>query len=225
MPRLLARLVLLAAMPMVVHFSAAAADTTTDTIQLFNGKDLTGWTSTLAEPQADPAKTWIVREGVIRCEGKPNGYLRTTKAYSSYKLHVEWRYPQPAGNSGILLQMQGPDEVWPPCIEAQLGRGGAGDFITVNKASAAEGSEAREGKAGDWHIPRLKSTKSTELSGEVWNSYDIICKGNSIELFVNGTAQNKLTSCSLQRGFIGLQSEGSVVEFRNISIRPLGNNE
>ena len=70
---------------------------------LFNGKDLTGF-KTFLDPkagEADPAKTWTVEEGVIRCSGKPSGYLYTDGSYSNYALRYDWRYPAGSAPSSI----------------------------------------------------------------------------------------------------------------------------
>ena len=40
----------------------------------------------------DPKTVWSVADGVIKCLGKPNGYLRTEQAYHDYKVTVEWRF-------------------------------------------------------------------------------------------------------------------------------------
>ena len=42
-------------------------------IQLFNGKDLSGWTPVLDKEGADPSQTWSVANGLLRCTGKPAG--------------------------------------------------------------------------------------------------------------------------------------------------------
>src|ERR1700687_757971 len=88
---------LLWAAGITVMGSAAAADK--DKAEgfkdLFNGKDLTGWKTQLPK-DADPAKTWSVREGVIICTGKPNGYFYTDKSYKNYVLLYDWRYQRPA---------------------------------------------------------------------------------------------------------------------------------
>ncbi|MHC4436886.1 MAG: family 16 glycoside hydrolase [Planctomycetota bacterium] len=58
---------------------------------LFNGKDFTGWKLFTRKPDHDVMKTWSVKNGLIRCEGKPAGYMRTEKDYADYLIHVEWR--------------------------------------------------------------------------------------------------------------------------------------
>src|SRR5258706_13707038 len=57
-------------------------------MELFNGKDFSGWTFFMRD-SADPAQTWSVADGLIRCTGKPTGYLRTEKDYRDYKLTIE----------------------------------------------------------------------------------------------------------------------------------------
>src|SRR4051812_25798662 len=54
-------------------------------MELFNGKDFAGWTFFMRD-NADPKKTWSVADGVIKCTGKPTGYMRTETNYRDYKL-------------------------------------------------------------------------------------------------------------------------------------------
>ena len=50
-----------------------------DEMALFNGRDLSGWTYYLRAPGAKMEDTWSVRDGVLRCEGQPIGYIKTEK--------------------------------------------------------------------------------------------------------------------------------------------------
>src|SRR4029078_1824519 len=70
--------------------------------RLFTGRDFTGWKIHLKDDKADSAKTFSVKDGVIQCTGRPNGYMRTEKEYADYVLRVQWRWPDAAraGNSG-----------------------------------------------------------------------------------------------------------------------------
>ena len=58
-------------------------------------------------------------------------------------------------------------------------------------------------------------TSSEKPVGE-WNTMEINCNGNTIEVFVNGELKNKATGVNISGGHICLQSEGKIVEFRNI---------
>src|SRR5580704_3192527 len=67
-------------------------------VDLFNGKDFTGWTFYMRSNSA-PEKTWSITNGVIHCSGRPSGFMRTEKDYSNYKLTVEWRFLRVAPRS------------------------------------------------------------------------------------------------------------------------------
>ena len=66
-------------------------------VDLFNGKDLTGWVDVNTSPD-----TWSVKDGLLICKGKPIGVMRSEKQYENFLLHVEWRHMEPGGNSGIF---------------------------------------------------------------------------------------------------------------------------
>ena len=187
-------------------------------MMLWNGKDLTGWKPFTDDKNADPAKTWSVADGVIRCTGKPNGYMRTEEAYANYLLHVEWRWPEQGGNSGVLIHMNGPDNVWPKSLECQLHSGNAGDFWVIGGVETNEHAKAGQRVNGRRTI-KLKDSSERPV-GE-WNTYEIICKDDWIVVCVNGILQNVATKCSATSGKICLQSEGTPVEFRNIYLEPL----
>ena len=51
-------------------------------IVLLNGKDFTGWKLFIPDKKVDVNKAWSVRNGVIHCEGKPKGYMRTEADYA-----------------------------------------------------------------------------------------------------------------------------------------------
>jgi hypothetical protein len=187
-------------------------------IMLWNGKDLTGFKPFTDDKNVDPATTWSVADGMIRCTGKPNGYMRTEVAYANYLLHVEWRWPEQGGNSGVLIHMSGPDNVWPKSLECQLHSGNAGDFWVIGGIETSEHVKAGQRVNGRRTI-KLKD--SSEKPMGQWNTYDIICKDDWIVVFVNGVLQNVATKCSATSGRICLQSEGTPVQFRNIYIEPL----
>lgn len=185
---------------------------------LFNGKNLKGWTIFVNDPSIIPDKFFYVKNGVIETIGVPMGYLRTTKEYSNYHLHVEWCYPDKPTNSGIFVQTNGTDKIWPSHYQYQLKNGNAGDFI-VN----AVGEKATVGDSiyvGTEKVKPIaaKSHPSNEKQAGEWNSCDITCKGGTVEMKVNGLLQNKAINCSMTKGSIGLQAEGSRIQFRNIWI-------
>ena len=181
-------------------------------VELFNGKDFTGW-KLFSGDDSDPAKVWRVENGVIKCLGKPNGYMRTEQPYHDYKLTVEWRFIEP-GNTGVLVHMALPDKVWPRSFECQGMHRHQGDIWLWDGADCKE--PKIEGKNGF-----TKTRKSNEKEPGEWNTYEVECRGSTIKIYVNGKLMNTATECNATSGFIGLQSEGAVMEVRKVSLTPL----
>ena len=48
--------------------------------QLFNGKDFTGWTFDVIDPEVKPEAVWSVSKGIIICKGRPPGVMTLTVA-------------------------------------------------------------------------------------------------------------------------------------------------
>jgi hypothetical protein len=188
---------------------------------LFNGKNLKGWTIYVNDPKVNPEKYFYVKDGIIETVGVPVGYLRTKKEYSNYRLHVEWRYPEKPINSGILLHINGPDKIWVTHYQAQLKHENAGDFIVhgVGEKATLEGIVYVSTETVKPVVPKLHPSNEKPAGG--WNSFDITCKGNTVEIKVNGLLQNTATNCSLTKGGIGLQAEGSKIQFRNLWIEKI----
>jgi len=185
--------------------------------QLFNGKDLSNWSFFLKDPAVDPATVFTVQNGVIHIKGDPFGYMRTRDTYSDYKLHVEWRYPVEASNSGVFIHAQLPDTIWLRTFECQLKAGSAGDFVCMNGASMKE-------QKNNSRVVNKISASSEKPVGE-WNMLDVTCKENTIEVSVNGVLQNKGTGISASKGHICLQSEGKEIEFRNVFLTKLSDSK
>jgi len=188
---------------------------------LFNGKNLDGWTIFVDKSIISPEDFFYVNDGMIECVGVPMGYLRTIKEYSDYQLHIEWRYPEDPTNSGVFLHTNGPELIWPAHYQGQLKYQNAGDFIVHGVGVSATIGDTVYVSSDTLKplIPKLNPTNENP-AGE-WNSYDITCTGSTIELRVNGLLQNTATNCSLTSGGIGLQAEGSKIQYRNLWIEPI----
>ena len=197
---------------------AGCATARSQEMELFNGKDFTGW-AFFMRSNSVPEKTWSITNGVIHCVGKPVGYLRTEKSYQDYKLTVEWRFVKVvrhADNTGILIHMQLPDKIWPKCIECQGQSKKQGDFWL--QAGATASGYPDTGKR-NIHVP-MTGPANEKPVGE-WNTYQIIARGKTVETIVNGRPMNKIADCSVASGFIGIQSEGAEIEIRKIQLEPL----
>jgi hypothetical protein len=75
------------------------------------------------------------------------------------------------------------------------------------------------GAAHDLNV--LLVQKTLKPDGQ-WNEYDIKIVGSRIEVRLNGELVNTSSSANaLKRGYLGLQAENGVHEYRNIRIKDL----
>jgi hypothetical protein len=188
-------------------------------VQLFNGRDLEGWTFKLDNPKVPMNKVWSVSDGIIHCKARPTGYIVTEKNdFESFVLTIEWRWPGKGGNNGVLVHATEPSSlgVWPKSIEVQLKDGEAGDLWTIDTTFEIEKPEGRiEGR-------RHKNlTDGSEKPRGEWNTMEITCKGDEITVKVNGELVNHARKLSQHRGAIALQSEGTPIEYRKVEVRKL----
>ena len=194
----------------------SAASVPSGRIDLFNGKDFSGWTFCLRS-NAPPADTYTVTNGLMHCTGQPFGYARTEKSYRDYKLTVEWRFVKiapRADNSGVFVHVQAPDAVWPKCVENQGQYQHQGDLIMLGGATC-KGHETTATRGVPSQQPR------NEKSAGEWNTYEVICRGDTLKSYVNGKLMNEVEGCSISSGAIAIQSEGGEWELRKAWIEPL----
>lgn len=185
---------------------------------LFNGKDFSGWSFDNIDPKVEAGTVWSVRDGILVCQGRPPGVIRSDKEFSNYELNLEWRWAPDTKpeNSGVLIHASTPREafVWPKSIEVQLAAGHAGDFWMIGEKVTVAGSEAQGRR---W----VKKAASAEKPPGEWNRMRIRCEGAKVMVWVNGTLMNEGTGLSATRGAICLQCEGGEIHFRKIELTPI----
>ena len=187
------------------------------TEKLFNGKDLSNWNLVVDKNEVPGEKVFSVKEGLIRIEGQPFGYMYTKEEYDNYKLHVEWRWPEgKASNSGIFLLVGNKTMPFPTCIECQLHAGDAGDFVLINGSDLKEYFQRRGETRPDFPVVKRYAESSENPAGE-WNEANIFVRDGVITVYINGVLQN-IGTCLVKKGNIALQSEGGPIEFRNITL-------
>jgi Domain of Unknown Function (DUF1080) len=130
--------------------AGTAKESKNSKIQLFNGKDLTGWYTFLKNKgkNNDPNKVFTVQNGMIRVSGQDFGCITTDNEYANYQLEIDFKWGEKtcpprvnnARDSGVLLHSTGEDGgfsgTWMHSIECQLIEGGTGDFIVVGNNSS-----------------------------------------------------------------------------------------
>ncbi|HET7538146.1 MAG TPA: DUF1080 domain-containing protein [Candidatus Didemnitutus sp.] len=198
----------------------AASRLSAATTDLF--ADLSTWEYVTPDKNAKFADVCVAKpDGVLAVAGKPVGYLVTKSSHANYRLHVEWRWSDKPGNGGVLVHISsGPVDrnTWPVCFQIQTKNKNVGDLLPMADAKFAEPLSTPP----DAKTPILNhSAPDSEKPVGEWNTADIVCRGETIQVTINGVAQNKVTGCSVHEGAIGLQLEGTPFELRNVSLAPL----
>jgi hypothetical protein len=169
-------------------------------IQLFNGKDLSGWKIKIAGHDLNDnfGNTFRVEEGVLKVKydqydsfGSQFGHLFYEKKFSYYLLAVEYRFTgeQCKGgpdwarrNSGAMLHSQDPytmlkDQDFPISIEGQfLGGLGEGNRPTANLCTP--GTQVHLGDT--LFTPHCINSKSKTYDGDQWVRVEFLVLGDSL---------------------------------------------
>jgi hypothetical protein len=215
-----------------LNFTSCTQTKESETIQLFNGSDLTHWHIDVPAMDTDSTlqSPFLIRNGMLVSMGTPNGHIITDAEYENFKLEVDYRFAGVPGNCGVLVFASTPRalyEMFPKSIEVQMMHENAGDFWCIVEDITVPDMETRRGPKEEWGITEGKGRRILNLTdgsenpvGE-WNTMVIECAGNSIKVWVNGVMVNHGTNCTARKGHIALQAEGSEVEFRKVELTPL----
>ena len=192
-----------------------------DFVDLFNGRDLAGWVNVNCAPE-----TWSVKDGVIHCTGVPTGALRTPKQYENFELELEWRHLKPGGNAGIFIwssPIAAPGVPFLRAIEVQVldhgyNANGKNEWYTTHgDVFPIHGSTMKP--FGRHNGQRSFPSEQRSKPSPEWNQYRIVATNGVLRLSVNGKEVSGGENCNWRKGYIGLESEGSPVEFRNIRLK------
>lgn len=164
-------------------------------ISLFDGETLFGWNQV--------TKTdWKVVDGTIQATDGEIGLLCTTTQFADYILRVDF-LAQENTNSGIFLRTS-PQPKSPSydCYELNIAPPSnsypTGSFVAREKVTP-------DCKPGEWH------------------TFEVRVQGPVLEVKLDGEVVSTLEDKDyLGKGFIGLQHNEGKIQFRNVSLKPLG---
>ncbi len=176
-------------------------------IQLFNGKDLEGWTVKIRGNEAGEnyLNTYRVEDGIMKVNydgydafDEQFGHIFYQQPYAYYRVRVEYRFtgeqaPKGPGwawrNSGIMVHGQTPesmgiDQDFPISIEVQLlGAPEEGTRTTANLCTPGT-HVVMDGKLVTQHCI---NSSSPSYRGDQWVTAEVLVLGNSmIQHEVNG---------------------------------------
>ena len=201
---------------------------------LFNGSNLTGWTS--VGKDTPPDKGWDVENGILtvnKGSALKGGDIITKDRYSDFDLMIEFRVTKGA-NSGIKY------------FFTNYAKGGwlGLEYQVLDDDTHPDAKLGRDGnrlQAGLYDMfPPAKNKKDSPV-GE-WNQARIVAKGSKVEHYLNGKkvlsfdrkSDKYMEACQLSKfngsepafgdvkeGHILLQDHGDEVSFRNIKIKVL----
>ncbi|MBQ3820796.1 MAG: DUF1080 domain-containing protein [Bacteroidales bacterium] len=192
-----------------------------EVIQLFNGKDLEGWTLFVNDPAVAPTDVFSVVDGNIRIAGNPFGFMRTNEKFTDCVLRAEWRWVGQGTNSGIFSLVQDGLLAWPNAIECQLKAGSAGDVVLLGGSDVKELDVPEGAERPRFPMVRKAADSSEKADGE-WNLAEIVVTSDGgVDITINGVHQNHVTNKNFTEGYFALQSEGGPLEFRNVTVTRL----
>ena len=174
---------------------------------IFNGNDLTGWTTHGTEK-------WYVENKELICESGPDkqyGYLSTNKSYKNFELKLQFKQ-EADGNSGVFIRS---------AIDGTKISGWQVEVAPENKHTGG----IYESYGRGWLIkPNAEDEKW--LKKDDWNKMKIVVKGDEITTWLNGhkMVYFKDEKIGAGEGFIALQIHdggGIKVRWKEIKIREL----
>lgn len=199
-------------------------------VNIFNGKDLTGWKGLVGNPiyrakQTDSAlkalqakadakiiNDWVVKDGMLVFTGHGDN-LCTEKKYGDFEMYVDWKITA-QGDAGIYLRGSPQVQIWDTSrreVGAQVGSGG----LYNNQKNQSKPLVVADNAIGSW------------------NNFHIIMKGDKVTVYLNGVlvTDNIVLENYWDRNLpifikeqIELQAHGTYVAYRNLYIRELPDN-
>jgi hypothetical protein len=202
----------LAAGALVVVSVMLAAPPEEGFVSLMPSKDISEHWSV----EVSPPEVWQLKDGMIYCAGKPDGFLRSKKMYKNFVFRAEWRFvkegwkeaPPEWPNAGFFINAQELDNGWPKSIEVQ---GHYGEAASVFGVRGGKVTGAKRGPIVKNRVP----------FGE-WDRVEVRSQGGRVTVILNGEKVNEGSELYPVEGNICLQAEGWPLWYHNVEIKDLG---
>ena len=178
-------------------------------VPLFEGT-MKGWVAENAT-----AKNFTVTDGVLRVEG-PSGWLRTERQFTDFTARLQFRFVTADADSGVFFRTTGATQFmrgWPNNGYQVQVRNPA----TQSRLPAVGGLFRHGMPPGEITFDQPLVEKLSRGTGE-WQELTFTVAGETLTVRFNGTEVTRAANIVKQPGYIGLQAEVGVVEFRAIEV-------
>ncbi|MBI3209130.1 MAG: DUF1080 domain-containing protein [Candidatus Solibacter usitatus] len=186
---------------------------------LFDGKTLNGW-----KLVRGVGAGYIAQDGIIVCPANGGGNLFTEKEYGDFVFRYEYRFAA-GGNNGIGIRAP---------LDGDAAYKGMEIQILDDQHEKYKGRIKPEQHTGSIYDVFPGRTGFQKPAGE-WNEGEILAQGSRIRVTLNGVilidadlnnvkeekVLAKHPGLRKKSGHIGFLGHGTLVEFRNIRVKPL----
>ncbi len=174
---------------------------TADGFQPMLGDDLAGW-------KKIGDGTWDYAYGLLAATGKL-GVLSSPKTYRDFVLKFQWRV-SPGGNGGVFLRLPPGAGLDPPPWET-------GYEVQIRDDGGKPPDKGSTGSVVLLAAPKVSRARKPD----VWNDYEITCRGEDITVKLNGGLVTQTQQRRSMAGHIGFESEVGRIQYRHVRIKPL----
>jgi hypothetical protein len=163
-------------------------------LELFDGNSLAGWTML-------NGGNFVASNNCIHLGGGM-GWLRTDRRFTNFVFEAEWRGLETNYNSGFFLRVGDGGQPWPD------------EGWQVNLAQNGLGGLKKGSKL-------VLPFASTNQPIKKWVKFRMEANGQNLTLDIDGQRAWEFKEMDVEHGFLGLQAENKMMDFRHLRVREL----
>lgn len=173
-------------------------------IDLFNGKDMTGW-------RMAGKGNFTVEDGALQTHSGMGMLWYEGRKFADFTLRVEWKVYNHCNNSGIFVRF--PEKSDDPWFAVNNGY-----EIQIDDCDK-KGLMFQTGSIYSFH----PATKLASKPAGEWNVYEISVVGQHYTIVLNGEKVNEFDGNRGVDGYVGLQNHDitSRVSFRSVKVKEI----
>ena len=173
-------------------------------IDLFNGKDTTGW-------RMAGKGNFTVEDGALLTHGGMGMLWYEQRKFANFSLRVEWKVNDHCNNSGVFVRF--PEKSDDPGYAVNNGY-----EIQIDDCDK-KGLMFQTGSIYSFHPAAKLASKP---AGQ-WNLYEITVVGQHYTIVLNGEKVNEFDGKRGVEGYIGLQNHDPIsrVSFRSVKVKEI----